>query len=70
MLFQIVSYDYIILSFSYIANFSATKVLNAFNIMRLDSLRAFILPHFDYVQLVFGRSVRKERNDIELIKIG
>ena len=61
MLFQIVSYDYIILSFLYIANFSATKVFNAYNIMRLDSLFAFILPRFDYVQLVLGRSQRTQR---------
>ena len=61
MLFQIVAYDYIILSFSYIANFSATKVSNAFNITRLDSLCAFILPRVDYDQLVLGRSQRTQR---------
>ena len=41
--------------------FNATKVSNAFNIMRLDSLCAFILPRFDYVQLVLGRSQRTQR---------
>ena len=59
--FQIASYDYIILSLSYTANISATKVFNAFNIMRLDSLCAFILPRLDYVQLVLGRSQRTQR---------
>ena len=58
--FQSASNDDIILAFFSSANFSATKVLNAFNIIRLNSLCAFILPRFDFVQLVLGRSQKKE----------
>ena len=43
------------------ANFGATKVLNAFNIIRLDSLCAFILPRFDYDHLVLGSAQRTQR---------
>ena len=60
MLFQIVSYDYLILSFWYITNFSATIVLNLVNIMRLDSLCAFIFAALRYVQLVLRRSQRTQ----------
>ena len=52
MHFQSVSYDYVILSFPYMANFSAAKLLNVFNIRLLKSLRAIIspiLPRFDHV---------------------